>query len=234
MHDGMGGGAEARTVSDRYVWLALFLLGCYHGLNPAMGWLFAVALGYQERSVRAVGRAIVPITLGHVTSVALIVVLAAYAAVALPHAYVHWGAAAMLLSFGAYRLVRARHPRWVGMRVGFWGLALWGFIMATAHGAGLMLVPFVTGAPAFAHPPPMAMPMPAMPAAPAAPAAGAPYLAAILMVAVHTLGYVLTMTLIAVIVYAKFGVSFLRRGWLNVDLVWAIALIVAGVVTLLT
>ena len=216
------------------MWLALFLLGCYHGVNPGMGWLFAVALGYQEKSLRAVGRAIVPIALGHVVSVAAVVALAAYAAVALPHAYVHWGAAAILLAFGAYRLVRARHPRWVGMRVGFWGLVLWGFLMASAHGAGLMLVPFVTAAPAFAHPMPMpAMPMPAAPAA-AAPSATSPALTAVLMVAVHTLGFVVTTTAIALVVYAKFGVSFLRRGWLNVDLVWAIALIVAGIVALLT
>lgn len=218
-------------MSDRYVWLALFALGCYHGLNPAMGWLFAVALGYQERSLRAVLQAVVPITLGHVASVAPIVALTAFAAVALPHNAVHWAAAALLLGFGIYRLVRARHPRWVGMRVGFWGLAWWGFLMAGAHGAGLMLVPFVTAVPRTRSD--MSMPMPLSPA-PHAPATGVPYLTAALMVAVHTLGYVVTMTAIAWLVYAKFGVGFLRRGWLNVDLVWALALIVAGVVALLT
>lgn len=225
-------------MSERYVWIALFLIGCYHGLNPGMGWLFAVALGYQEHSLRAVGRAVVPIALGHVVSVAAVVALAAFAAVALPHRLVHAGAAAILLAFGAYRLVRARHPRWVGMRVGFWGLAFWGFLMASAHGAGLMLVPFITAAPAFAHP---SMPMPpGMPMPPAHPAAApahsalGPFLAAALMIGVHTLGYVVTMTAIALAVYRWFGVSFLRRGWLNVDLVWAIALIVAGIVALLT
>lgn len=219
-------------MSDRYVWLALFALGCYHGLNPAMGWLFAVALGYQERSLRAVAAAIVPITLGHVASVAPIVALTAFAAVALPHNAVHWAAAALLLGFGCYRLVRARHPRWVGMRVGFGGLAWWGFLMASAHGAGLMLVPFVTALPGAAR---SNMPMP-MPLSPAThvPSTGSPYLTAALMVAVHTLGYVVTMTAIAWFVYAKLGVSFLRRGWLNVDLVWALALILAGVVALLT
>jgi hypothetical protein len=214
-------------VSDRYVWLALFLLGCYHGLNPGMGWLFAVALGLQERSTLAVVRAVVPIALGHVASVAVVVAIAVFATAALPRAYVHWGAAVILLSFGAYRLVRARHPRWIGMRVGFWGLAFWGFLMASAHGAGLMLLPFVTASPAFAQPA-MAMPMPH-----AHPVQGQ-YVAGALMVAVHTLGYVLTMTAIALIVYAWFGVSFLRRAWLNVDLVWAVALIVAGFVALLT
>jgi uncharacterized protein (DUF486 family) len=214
-------------VSDRYVWLALFLLGCYHGLNPGMGWLFAVALGLQERSMAAVVRAVVPIALGHVVSVALVVALATVAAIALPHAVVHVAAAAILLSFGAYRLLRARHPRWVGMRVGFWGLVFWGFLMASAHGAGLMLVPFVTASPGIAQPA-MTMPMPH-----AHPANGH-YLTGLLMVGTHTLGYVLTMTAIALVVYARFGVSFLRRAWLNVDLVWGGALVVAGVVALFT
>ncbi len=216
-------------MSDRYVWLALFLLGCYHGLNPAMGWLFAVALGLQERSMVAVVRAIVPIALGHVVSVAVVVLLATLAAVALPHAVVHVAAAAILLSFGAYRLVRSRHPRWVGMRVGFWGLTFWGFLMASAHGAGLMLLPFVTASRAFAQPA-MSMPMPT----PHGHSAEAHYLVALLMVGTHTLGYVVTMTAIALVVYARFGVSFLRRAWLNVDLVWGAALIVAGVVALFT
>src|SRR5215469_14829508 len=123
-----------------------------------MGWLFAVALGMQERSITAVLRAIVPIALGHVASVGAVVVIAALAAATLPHNLVHYAAAAILLAFGAYRLIRLRHPRWVGMRVGFWGLALWGFLMATAHGAGLMLVPFVTAAPRAATM--TAMPMP--------------------------------------------------------------------------
>ena len=192
-----------------------------------MGWLFAVALGFQERSLGAVVRAVVPITLGHLASVAAVVALAAFAAWSFPRGLVHGIAAAILLSFGVYRIVRARHPRWVGMRVGFWGLAFWGFLMAGAHGAGLMLVPFVTASPAFAHSA-MSMPMPG----------GHPsedrLSAAVLMTGVHTLGYVLTMTAIAVAVYAKFGVSFLRRAWFNVDLVWAIALIVAGFVALLT
>jgi hypothetical protein len=221
--------ANSATVSDRYVWLALFLLGCYHGLNPGMGWLFAVALGLQERSTGALVRAVVPIALGHVASVTVIVSLAAFAALSLPRAVVHDGAAAILLSFAAYRLVRSRHPRWVGMRVGFWGLTLWGFLMSSAHGAGLMLVPFVTASPAFAQPAmPMPMPMPSVHPI------SAQWLMGLLMVSIHTLGYVLTMTAIALVVYAKFGVSFLRQAWFNVDLVWAAALIVAGLVALLT
>jgi len=196
-------------VSGHFAWTALFLLGCYHGLNPGMGWLFAVALGMQERRTAAVLLAIVPLALGHIASVAVIVLLAVVAAVELPHALVHGVAAGVLFAFGAYRLIRIRHPRWVGMRVGFWGLCLWGFLMSSAHGAGLMLVPFVTAAPL-----------------------GAPYAAGAAMLGVHTAGYLITMTAVALVVYAKVGVSFLRTAWLNVDVIWAIALIVTGIITL--
>jgi hypothetical protein len=212
-------------VSDHLVWLWLFLLGAYHGVNPGMGWLFAVALGLQERSARAVLRAIVPLTLGHVASVSIVVLLAVLAALTFPHAIVHRAAAGLLLAFGVYRLVRARHPRWVGMRVGFWGLALWGLLMSSAHGAGLMLLPFVTGSRAMLQD---AMPMPA-----AGGIHGA-YALGWLMVGVHTLGYVVPMTAVALVIYQKVGVSFLRTAWFNVDLVWAIALLVSGIITLLT
>jgi len=211
-------------MNAHFVWVALFLLGCYHGINPAMGWLFAVALGLQERAAKAVLRAIVPLALGHIASVAAIVLVAVLAVAQLPRTVVHDVSAGVLLAFGAYRLIRLRHPRWVGMRVGFWGLALWGFLMSSAHGAGLMLVPFVTTAPGVSG---GAMAMPMAPSA-----AQAPYALGWLMIGVHTLGYVATMTAIALVVYLKFGVSFLRTAWFNVDLVWALALLVTGVIAL--
>ncbi|MFY9739912.1 MAG: hypothetical protein WAK11_12815 [Candidatus Cybelea sp.] len=212
-------------MGDRFVWPALFLLGCYHGLNPGMGWLFAVAIGFQERRTIAVVRAIVPLTIGHILSVAIVVAIATFATVQLPHVAVHLAAAAILIGFGIYRLVRARHLRWVGMRVGFWGLVLWGFLMSSAHGAGLMLLPFVTAAHASAQGA-MAMPM--------ASAVHGAYALGWLMVGVHTLGYLLTTTGVALLVYTKVGVRFLRLAWLNLDLVWAIALIVTGLIALLT
>ena len=214
-------------MSDRLGWLTLFLLGCYHGLNPGMGWLFAVGLGFQDRSAMAVVRAIVPLALGHILSVALIVLVTIYAAAALPHRTVHFAAAAILIGFGLYRLVRARHIRWVGMRVGFWGLALWGFLMSSAHGAGLMLLPFVVAGRTNAANG-MAMPMGGIQAAHGA------LLAGWLMVGIHTLGYVLTATAIALVVYTKIGVRFLRTGWVNLDLVWVAALILTGLVALVT
>lgn len=192
-------------MSGGYVWVALFFLGCYHGINPAMGWLFAVALGLQERKTSAVFRALIAIAIGHVVSVAIVVGLALWASAVFPHVVVHRVAAAVLLAFGAYRLLRLRHPRWVGMRVGFGGLALWGFLMASAHGAGLMLMPFALAS------------VPGW-----------------LMIGDHTLGYFSAMALVAFVVYRYFGVSFLRSAWLNVDVIWAIALLITGIVALLT
>jgi hypothetical protein len=207
------------------MWVVLFLLGCYHGVNPAMGWLFAVALGLQERSTRAVAAAIVPIAIGHVASVAAVVAVALTAARTLPHPAVRVTAALVLIGFGAYRLARARHPRWVGMRVGFGGLMLWGFLMASAHGAGLMLLPFVLPAS------PMAMDasMP-MPAAPALAGLGT----GLLIVSVHSAGYLLVTTVVALVVYRRFGLKLLRTAWFNVDLVWSVALIATGLFALAT
>jgi hypothetical protein len=209
-------------MASYYPWLGIFLLGCYHGINPAMGWLFAVAIGLQDRNGTAVARSIVPLTLGHIASVGAVVLVTVAIAAQLPHTAVRIGAAAILLAFGISRLVRVRHPRWVGMRVGFWGLVLWSLLMSSAHGAGLMLVPFVTAAHASSDAMGMAMPAPPP-----------QYGAGLLMVALHTLGYAVSTLAIAMAVYVRFGVDFLRTAWFNVDLIWAAALIASGVVTLL-
>ncbi len=132
-------------MNEVWPWLALLGLGAFHGINPGMGWLFAVALGLQEQRRSAVWKALPPIAVGHALSVGLVVAIVALVHSSIPHRALSWSAAAMLVGFGAYRLVRARHPRWVGMRVGFRDLTLWSFLMASAHGAGLMLVPVFLG-----------------------------------------------------------------------------------------
>ena len=203
-------------------WVALFFLGCYHGINPAMGWLFAVALGLQERERRAVWAALPPIALGHIVSVSAIVTAAAVLSLAIPQRELRIGTAAILIGFGLYRAVRTRHFRWAGMRVGFWGLATWAFLMATGHGAGLMLLPFLI--PTHAN----AMPGMAMPPAPIGPNPTL-WIAA---VAIHTLGYLAAMTLVAFVVYDWLGVGVLRKAWWNFDLAWALALVVSGIVIL--
>jgi hypothetical protein len=212
-------------VSDGWPWLALGLLGAYHGVNPAMGWLFAVALGLQERSRQAVLRALLPIALGHEGAVAVAVVLASgVGLVATPEALRPAGAAALVL-FGLYRFARPRaHPRWVGMRVAPRELALWSFLMSSAHGAGLMLFPVLLGLPAAG---------PAHEASRLAPGATAA-VQGVAAATVHTLAMVLTMGAVALLVYEKLGVAVLRRAWVNLDALWAAALVAAGILTLLT
>jgi len=212
-------------VSDLWPWLAVFGLGIFHGINPAMGWLFAVALGLQEQRREAVLRALPPIVLGHALSIGIIIAAVLVARVSLPHRAVKIAAAAILFAFGFYRLFRSRHPNWVGMRVGFGDLTLWSFIMASAHGAGLMLVPFFlqssTAGEAHHHD---THQMHAW--------AFANFSAPSLLagsVAVHTLGYLLMTALVAVLVYEKLGVAILRRTWFNIDFVWMLALMITGV-----
>jgi len=212
-------------VSDLWPWLAVFGLGMFHGINPAMGWLFAVALGLQEQKRAAVFRALPPIVLGHALSIGIIIGAVLVARVNLPHRTLKIAAAVLLFAFGFYRLLRTRHPNWVGMRVDFGDLTLWSFVMASAHGAGLMLVPFFLPSPtaetmhdhdghemhawAFAN-------------------FSAPSLLAA-SVALHTLGYLLATAVVAILVYEKLGVTILRRAWFNIDLIWMLALMITGV-----
>jgi hypothetical protein len=204
-------------------WAAIVVLGAYHGINPGMGWLFAVALGLQQRSARGVLRALPPIALGHAAAVGAVVLLGFFAQMVMPPGALKLVVAATLVSLGLYRLWRHRHPRFGGMQVGFGDLATWSFLMASAHGAGLMVLPFVMGMPADvsasggAH------------ALHAASAASVPA-AAIL---VHTLTYLIVTTLAAWMVYRKLGLALLRTAWFNLDWLWAGALVVTGIVVML-
>src|SRR6187549_2685162 len=129
-------------------WEAMLALGAYHGINPGMGWLFAVALGMQQRSVRGVWRALPPIALGHAAAVGVVVAAAVIAGIVVPMHVMKAIVATMLITLGSYRLWRHRHPRFGGMQVNFRDLTVWSFLMAFAHGAGLMLMPWVMTMPA--------------------------------------------------------------------------------------
>lgn len=235
-------------MSDLQAWLALLGLGAFHGINPGMGWLFAVALGLQEQRRGAVLRALLPIALGHALSIAAVILVLGLLRDALPDAWVRWPIGLGLAAFGAYKLVRCRHPRWVGMRVNALDLTWWSFLMATAHGAGLMLAPVLLGwggatrgaehaahAAHHAHHAghdAMAMAGEHAEHAAAIGAAASTPLLGLAATAIHTLGYLLVMGLVAVVVYEKVGLAILRKAWFNLDIVWAVALIVTGVVTL--
>jgi len=205
-------------------WLVLISLGAFHGINPGMGWLFAVALGMQERRRGAVLRALVPLGAGHALAVAGSVGVAFAIGTVVPMRTLQWSIAGVLVSLGIMRLFRHRHPRWVGMRVGLGGLALWSFLMATAHGAGLMVVPVFVG---------MSMADGGGHARHAAGAAGTTASAALVATGVHAVSYLAVTAFVAVLVFDKVGVGILRRAWFNLDLIWAVALVASGAVTLM-
>jgi len=208
-------------------WVVLLLLGAFHGINPGMGWLFAVALGLQEQRLHAVFRALLPIALGHALSIAAVLLLVGMLQVILPERLLHLLSASVLFGFGLYKLIRSRHPRWVGMRVDFKDLTLWSFLMATAHGAGLMLVPVLLQWPAqdYAH---------AQLIQELSPHLITTSLGLLLAaVVVHTLSMLLVTAAIAGLVYEKLGLAILRRAWFNLDWVWAGALILTGLFVVL-
>ena len=194
----------------------LFLLGAYHGINPGMGWLFAVARGMQEHRTAAVAWSLPPIALGHALSIGLVILIARLAQIALPLTYIRIGVAVALVSLGVFKLIRSRHLRWGGMQVGFGELTIWSFLMASAHGAGLMVLPVVLAGPHAHH------------HAASQDAAGG-----VSATLIHTLGYFSVTTLIALLVYQKLGLAMLRRSWFNLDLIWAMAQVITGFVALL-
>ncbi len=204
--------------------LVILGLGVVHGINPGMGWLFAVGLGLQEADRRAVWRAMLPLALGHALAIAGAVAAGLVVGGMVPVDALQWGVAAILLVFGVERIVRGRHPRWVGMQVGFRDLTVWSLLMASAHGAGLMVLPFVLvsgGAePAMmGHAHHSAGPMGGLP------------LDGVLATLLHTAGYLAATAVVAVVVYEKLGLRLLRRYWVNLDLIWGLALIITAVLT---
>jgi hypothetical protein len=192
-----------------------------------MGWLFATALGMQKKRAAAVWESLVPIAAGHFLAIGLVVAGAVVAGAMLPLQYLKIAAACGLLGFGVQRLIRKSHPRWGGMQIGFRDLCIWSFLMASAHGAGFMLLPILLK---------MSPPHAAAVGAPAPHLHGSafqgPWTAPTALL-VHTLGYLLVTGLIALVVYEKVGLDVLRKAWVNLDLIWAVVLIVTAGFTLL-
>jgi hypothetical protein len=201
-------------------WLTLAGLGAFHGLNPGMGWLFAVALGMQEKKRSAVWRALIPLTLGHVLAIAAAIAVAIVAGKALSPSVLRWPVALLLAGLGARQLYRHAHPRWAAMRVNMGGLTVWSFLMASAHGAGLMVLPVFLS-------------MAAMPQGPSCHTRGASTQAWAggMATLVHSLGYLAATAFAAWLVVDRFGLGLLRKAWINLDVIWAAALILTGCLT---
>ncbi|HLK80034.1 MAG TPA: hypothetical protein VKT99_00865 [Xanthobacteraceae bacterium] len=204
-------------MNDVWQWLTFAGLGAFHGLNPAMGWLFAVALGLHRQSRAIVAASLLPIAIGHAASVASVASLLVIAGYLVPSDVVRVGSALLLLGWAGYHWrFGHRHRVRFGMQVGLWGLAAWSFLMATVHGAGLMLWP------ALMH----------TCLAGEAGQAG-PVAATLAGVGIHTLAMAATAAIIAVLIYEWVALGLLRRAWLNLDLLWTFALVATGTMLLL-
>ncbi len=208
------------------MWLAVFLLGCYHGVNPAMGWLFAVALGLQERSSAAVLGAIVPLVLGHLASIALVVLLVVFAATEFPHAVGPSCRGSDTASFRCLPLGPCSSPSMGGHASWLLGSRAVGISRIDRARRGINACPirdWRVGRAAIGN---------GDVDAPGSLASS--YAIGGLIVSVHTFGYLIALTAVALVIYTKVGVSFLRTAWFNMDIVWAAALLASGAITLLT
>ncbi|MGX4654029.1 hypothetical protein ACWCHM_10060 [Micromonospora sp. SCSIO 07396] len=200
--------------------LAVAALGAFHGLNPAMGWLLAVARGLQERRRAALLAALPPVAAGHLASVAVVAALVCATRSVTASTALTVTGGAVLVGFGLWRLLSRRHFRWAGIRMSTAQVAGWSFLMSSAHGAGLMLLPvLLADPPAGGHAGHLG----------AAPAGALTGLAA---AGAHTVAMLAVASAVALLVYEVLGVGVLRRAWFNVDRLWAGVLVAAGVVTL--
>lgn len=198
-------------------WFALAGLGLFHGINPAMGWLFAVALGLHRGNQRIVLLSLVPIALGHAASIALVVAAVLALGIVLDHTLLARAAGIFLLGWAAWHAAYGHRQRLrVGMRTGLAGLFLWSFLMASAHGAGLMLIPVI-----------LPLCLAASPGQELTASGSIPI--ALAAVGVHTAAMLAAIAVISLVVYNWVGVAFLRRGWINLDLVWIGALAACGI-----
>ena len=202
-------------------WLALAGLGAFHGVNPAMGWLFAVALGMHRQSRVEVVAALPPIAFGHALSIAVVAGSFVAAGVLFNQRLVQAASGFLLIAWAAYHQLYGHKRRSrVGMQVGRAGLIGWSFLMATAHGAGLMLLPALIPLCAAGSP------MSEIAAAQSA-------TLALAAVAVHMGAMLVVTATIALVIYDWIGLAILRTAWLNTELVWTAALAGTGVLLLI-
>lgn len=210
--------------TSAWLWAAIVASGLYHGFNPGMGWPLAVAAGMMDRNARALLAALVPLSAGHL--LAMLVMLLPFAMLL---ALVQWApqiqvaAGLLVVGYGALRLVYPRHPRMLA-RIRPAQLALWSFVVAIAHGAGLMLVPIYLGLCESAgldtgH-------------EAAATLVGANLGMALIVSVVHSLAMIAAGGSAAWLVYRYLGLQYLSRSWFNLDTVWAVSLIVVGAIAL--
>jgi hypothetical protein len=207
--------------AELWPWLALIGLGVFHGINPAMGWLFAVALGLHRHSRKIVAFSWLPIALGHAAAVAFVLFAVLGLGLVLNHATLSRTAAVVLIGWAIWHAARGHRQRFlVGMQTGLAGLAVWSFLMSSAHGAGLMLVPVV-------------LPLCGAGSPSGRLSTGGSLPVALAALGVHTAAMLATIAVVSLIVYDWVGLAFLRSGWINLDLIWIAALGICGLLLLL-
>jgi hypothetical protein len=202
------------------LWGAVIFSGFYHGVNPGMGWPLAVSAALMEQNGKAMPKALGMLALGHF--LAMIGILLPFS---LLYFLVEWeveirvGAGLVVVAMGVYLLINRQHPKFLA-RVHPTRLALWSFLAATAHGAGLMLVPIYLGICAIAADDTGHLAAQSL--------MGNNVTTAFLVAGAHTLSMTFVGGLIAVVIYLWLGLRFLSKTWFNLDVVWAVSLVIVG------
>ncbi|MEQ9693303.1 hypothetical protein [Shimia sp. SDUM112013] len=206
------------------LWWAVIASGIYHGVNPGMGWPLAVSAALMERKSGSLARALLALALGHFLAMAAILFpFTVLLFLAEWQSAIQTGAACLVIALGVYLLINPRHPRFLA-RVPPSRLALWSFLSAIAHGAGLMLVPIYLGICRTIE-------------TDAGHAAASDLMTGNAMIALsvavaHTLAMTASGGVLAVAVYKWLGLRFLSKSWFNLDVVWALSLILVGIISL--
>lgn len=207
------------------LWWAVIFSGIYHGVNPGMGWPLAVSAALFERKKSAMARALAMLAAGHF--LAMIVILLPFSMMFFlveREREIRIGAGALVIAMGVYLLINQRHPR-ILSRVHPAKLGLWSFLAATAHGAGLMLVPIYLGICGLLQP---GESVSETGHAAAQALMSNNIVTAFAVAATHTFAMTFAGAVIALFVYLWFGLTFISKSWFNLDIVWALSLVVVG------
>jgi hypothetical protein len=206
------------------LWLAVVASGLYHGVSPGMGWPLAVSAGLIEKNSHALMAALGALTFGHLLAILVVILpFALLVAILEWQQQIQIGASLLVVGFGIFRLVNRRHPRMLA-RIRPTQLGLWSFVVAIAHGAGLMLVPIYLGLCRAAdldqgHE-----------------AAGVLINAnlemAVAVSVVHSVAMIAAGGFLAWLVYRYLGLKLVSRSWFNLDATWAVSLVLVGALSL--
>ena len=202
------------------LWWAVVLSGVYHGINPGMGWPLAVSAALMDGRRRSLVSALGLLACGHLVAMLAILLPFSMMTVLVRHdTELRFGAGALVVVMGTYLLINRKHPK-ILARVHPTRLALWSFLAAMAHGAGLMLVPIYLG---------ICSTTSLDAGHQAAQTLMSGNISTALWVAItHTIAMTAMGGLLAAVIYFWLGLKFISSTWFNLDIVWALSLILVG------